>query len=89
MNPILTNEQLQAILANPEGPVRVVNPQNHETYVIVRADVYEQMERILRDEYHISDTYLAQAQSALRAGWDDPAMDEYENYDDNYKKLCQ
>lgn len=89
MNPVLTNEQIAAIQANPNGLVRVLDPQSNEAYVIVRAEVFEQMQTILKDEYHLSDTYLAQMQSALRAGWDDPAMDDYNNYDENLKKRCQ
>jgi hypothetical protein len=89
MSPVLTAEQIQAIQANPDSPVRVVDPQSNEAYVIVRADMFEQMRTILKDDYHISDTYVAQVQSALRAGWDDPAMDEYNNYDENFKKLSQ
>lgn len=89
MDPVLTFEQLQAIQAKPDGPVRVVNPQSNEAYIIVRAVVYDQMQSILKDEYQLSDTYVAQVQSAMRAGWDDPAMDDYNNYDENFKKLCQ
>ena len=68
MSPVLTTEQIQAIQANPDGPVRVVDPQSNEAYVIVRAEVFEQMRAILKDDYQISDTYVAQMQSALRAG---------------------
>ena len=89
MNPVLTSEQIQAIRANPDHPVRVVDPQSNEAYVIMRADVYEQMQSILKDEYHLSDTYVAQVQAAMRAGWDDPAMDDYNNYDENFTKLCR
>ena len=89
MDPVLTFEQLQAIQAKSDGPVRVVNPQSNEAYIIVRAVVYDQMQSILKDEYQLSDTYVAQVQSAMRAGWDDSAMDDYNNYDENFKKLCQ
>ena len=89
MDPVLTHEQIQAIQANPVGPVRVIDPKSATAYVIVRADVFEQMSRILKDDYQISDTYLAQVQSAWHAGWNDPAMDDYNNYDESLKKLCQ
>ena len=89
MNPVLTSEQIQAIQADPNVALRVIDPHNNEAYVIVRADVYEQMQLILKDEYQLRDTSVAQMRSALRAGWDDPAMDDYNNYDENYQKLCQ
>lgn len=43
----------------------------------------------MEDDFDLRDTYTAQLAAALRAGWDDPAMDEYNNYDEAYKKLCQ
>lgn len=88
MSPVLTAEQLQAIHANPNNAVRAIDPESNESYVIVRADVFEKMQQILNDDYRLSDTYVAQIQSAMRAGWSDPAMDDYNNYDDNYQKLC-
>ena len=33
------------------------------------------------DGHEISDTYAAQIESAMRAGWADPKMDEYNDYD--------
>lgn len=89
MDPVLTHEQLQAIHAKPEGPVRVVDPRTQQAYLIVRADLYEQVQQVLKDEYHLSDTYFAQVESAMRAGWDDPAMDDYNHYDENLNKSCQ
>lgn len=33
----------------------------------------------------LSDTYGAQLDSAMKAGWEDPAMDEYNDYDAHRK----
>jgi hypothetical protein len=89
MDPVLTAEQMQALQTRPGGPVRVIDPRTQQAYVLVRADHYEQLLTVLNDEYHLSDTYPAQAQSAMRAGWSDPAMDEYNDYEENLKKLCR
>jgi hypothetical protein len=32
-------------------------------------------------DYQLSDTYAAQIESAMHAGWNDPLMDEYNDYD--------
>ena len=61
----LTEQQRQE-LSGPE-PVRVRDPNTDETYVLVRADIYERMRAII-DGY------------TRRAGWDDPALDVYEQY---------
>jgi hypothetical protein len=61
----LTQQQRQE-LDGPE-PARARDPQTDQTYVLVRADVYEKMRAII-DGY------------TRRAGWDDPKMDDYEVY---------
>ena len=45
---------------------------------------YEQIkERYEDSDYDLSETYPAQMEAAMRAGWDDPAMDAYNDYDRN------
>jgi hypothetical protein len=60
----LTTEQSQALDQQPEQPARVRDPRTEQVFVLVREDVYELMQRW--------------AGSFNRAGWDDPAMDIYE-----------
>lgn len=61
------NEQQQQALDAEGIPLRVVDPRTKETYVLVRADVYDGMRRVV-DGFTRS------------AGWDDPALDKYEKY---------
>ena len=61
----LTQEQHAAL--NGESPARVRDPQTNEAYVLVRADLYERMRKIVDG-------------TTRRAGWDDPALDVYEQY---------
>lgn len=61
----LTEEQRRE-LDNRE-PVRARDPKTGDTYVLVRADVYERMRAVI-DGY------------TRRAGWDDPELDIYEQY---------
>jgi hypothetical protein len=61
----LTESQRQAM--NGESPPRIRDPQTNETFVLVRADVYERM-RMIVDGY------------TKRAEWDDPTMTAYEKY---------
>jgi hypothetical protein len=62
----LTEDQVQALQAQSNGPLRVLNPRTHEVYVLVRQEVYEQASRIL--------------DGPNRRGWDDPELDVYEEY---------
>ena len=61
-------------------PVRLIDPKTNEVFVLVRADVYERVRSLLEDDYDIRDTYPAQFAAAMRAGWGDPAMDDYDNF---------
>jgi hypothetical protein len=62
----LTQEQ-RRVLIEGDGPQTVVDPETKETYVLVRADVYERLRAIVDGV-------------SRRAGWDDPALDAYERY---------
>ena len=61
----LTLEQRQEL--DGAQPARIHDPETDQTYVLVRADVYERMRAIIDG-------------ISRRAGWDDPKMDEYEIY---------
>jgi hypothetical protein len=64
----LTPEQ-QRGLDESEVRLRVVDPRTNTTYVLVRADDYELMRKWFDGFAHSS-------------GWDDPALDVYEQYRD-------
>jgi hypothetical protein len=61
----LTPEQAQALAAAGETP-EVKDPLTQETYVLVKKELYDLM-RKWGDAFN-------------RAGWDDPALDVYEEY---------
>ena len=63
----LTEEQRRE-LGTPD-PVRVRDPETNETYVLVREDAYRKMREVIDGV-------------TRRAGWDDPALDVYEQYRD-------
>ena len=61
----LTDQQRHEM--NGESPPRVHDAKSNVTYVLVRADVYEQMRKIVDG-------------ITKRSGWDDPALDVYEQF---------
>lgn len=65
----LTAEQ-QSLLDASGTPLRFVDPRTGHVYVLVE------------DRSELADTYRAQIESAMRAGWDDPVLDEYARYDE-------
>jgi hypothetical protein len=72
----LTPEQRKE-LVRPE-PL-ALDPETQETYVLVRKDVYDRVKGLLYDdgEFPIRDAYPLMDEVAAKAGWDDPAMDIY------------
>ena len=65
--------------SNLGEPLELIDEQNHSAYVLVTADEFRRL-RLAADDT-IADTYRAQIESAMRAGWGDPVMDEYNDYD--------
>ena len=82
----LTKEQHFALESVAERPPRIVDPMTDKAYVLVQANLYDRIKSLLEDDYKLSDTYGAQMESALRAGWDDPRMDDYNDYDAHRNK---
>ena len=85
----LTEDQVLAVAAHPKDPVHLIDPNTSEVYILLRADDYERVRSLLDEDFEVCDAYAAQLASAMRAGWGDPAMDDYDNYDEAYRKLCQ
>ena len=86
----LTDEQQKALAGQSASELRLIHPQTNEAYVLVRADQYERVKEILEiEDNDLRDTYPAQIESAMRAGWSDPEMDEYDDYDANREKSCR
>jgi hypothetical protein len=76
----LTDEQRDAI-KNGDA-VHFTDPQTQLECVLVRADVFDRVRALLIDDGPLStEEKLAAIRAAgLRAGWDDPALDVYEQY---------
>jgi hypothetical protein len=82
----LTEEMRQALDAQPQVPVRVVDARTNITYVLVRADLYERVKPLLEEEeFDVRAMYPHLAKVFGPAGWDDPAMDVYNELDPRRK----
>ncbi len=75
----LPDELRTAVHAHPGEVLDLTDEQTHLAYVLVPADKFERLKTARDDE--LGDTYAAQIASAMQAGWNDPRMDEYDDYD--------
>jgi hypothetical protein len=76
----VTPDLLRAINEAGGEPLRLTDPHTNTEYVVLRAEVFDRVKHLLQNG-DLADTYSAQIESAMRAGWDDPLMDEYNHYD--------
>jgi hypothetical protein len=80
----LTSEQRKAVAQQGETPPRALDPDTHTTYVLIREKVYARIKAILGDED--GDQFTRNMNPHVmavfgREGWDDPAMDIYNDLD--------
>ena len=78
----LTEAQLHAVKLGQ--PVRIVAPEVGGECVIVRADVFDRLRSVLYDDAPLSQGEKSRllVEAGLRAGWDDPEMDVYNDRND-------
>jgi len=85
MAPKLTDEQRTAVDECGGRPVLVVDPRSNRVFYLLSQDQFSQIQTLLDvNEWDVRDTYVAQ-QEALREVWDDPALDVYNDVDDDSK----
>jgi hypothetical protein len=81
---IMPSEFRAAIEAAHGGPVEIVDGDRH--YVLIRAEFYERLKDLF-DDSPLSEQERAGLlrETGKRAGWDDPAMDAYNDLDPRRK----
>jgi hypothetical protein len=77
----ITKEQLDAA----EHGEAVVLDEDGKRFVLISGDVYDRVKKLLYDDSEWSDEELRAmlARSAEANGWNEPGMEEYDNYDEN------
>ena len=69
-----------------EVPVRVQDPTQSTTFVLLRAEVYDRFKSLFEEDPVSDEERLFQLQQfGHRAGWDDPEMDVYDELDPRQK----
>jgi hypothetical protein len=83
----LTDDLREAIKREGGSPVLLVDVTTNEQYVIMRAEQFENLKALFVDgeEFDPRELYPLMARSAAAAGWDDPEMDVYNDYDAHTK----
>jgi hypothetical protein len=87
MTPKLSDDLRAAIEEHGGEPVYIVDAKTNASYVVIRAEQYESLAALLADgeNFDPREMYPLIARSAAAAGWDDPEMDVYNDYDAHTK----
>jgi hypothetical protein len=75
----LTEQQRQAAVSRPEEPPRLVDPLTRETYVLLRADVYERLRAVVEEEYDPREAYLFVDRVMAADDVNDPTLESYQS----------
>lgn len=83
----LPDDLRHAIEKEGGSPVHLVDVATNARYVLMRAEQYENLKTLFVDdeEFDSRELYPLMAKSAAAAGWDDPEMDVYNDYDAHKK----
>jgi hypothetical protein len=77
-------KELVSVVRDAGGePVRMADPETNSEYIVVPAVVYEQLRELLGTGNALPPDARRRLllQAGLRAGWDDPEMDAYNDLD--------
>jgi hypothetical protein len=79
----IPKELQEALRASHGRPLRLTDPDTQAEYVLLQAEVYDQLQGLLYNETSLTpdERRAVLIQAGLRAGWDDPEMDVYNDLD--------
>ena len=84
----LTPEQQQALIAEPYQPLQLVDDKGTGKWYVISAEQYQAMLSVFSEtEFRPEELAPLIAQAAADAGWADPMMDDYDNYDEHRAKI--
>jgi hypothetical protein len=73
----------EAVRTSEDQPIRLTDPETNSEYVLLPADVYDQIRELFYEHSTLTpdEKRALMLQAGLRAGWDDPEMDVYNDLD--------
>ena len=74
----LTAQQLESVQHGE--PLRFVDPELRQEFVVVRADVFDRVRLLFDDSDLVPGETLPLVWQAMKADWEDPLMDIYDDH---------
>lgn len=80
----LSDQIRRALQAEQGQPVKLVDEQTERVYYVISAEQFETIQAMYdHGEFHPRELYPLISKAAAAAGWDQPVMEEYNNYDEH------
>jgi len=80
MTTTFTPEMRKALDEAGEQPLEIVDPETHQRYVLLKADVFDRIHLFFAGgPLSKEEQRFLLEQAGRRAGWDDPEMDIYDD----------
>ncbi len=79
----LPKDLQNAVRTSEDQPVRLTDPETNSEYVLLPADLYDQIRELFYEHSTLTqdEKRALMLRAGLRAGWDDPEMDVYNDLD--------
>ncbi len=73
----------EAVRTSEDQPIRLTDPETNSEYVLLPADLYDQIRELFYEHSTLTqdEKRALMLRAGLRAGWDDPEMDVYNDLD--------
>jgi hypothetical protein len=82
----ISDQQRLELQAHSGGPIEVVDEREQKLYYLISADQFNKVRALLTDdEFNPREMYPLIAKTAGAAGWNEPEMDAYDQYDEHRK----
>ena len=86
MTPQITDQIRQALAKERGKPTKIVDEKTSSVYYVISEQQFETVRALFaHGEFDPREAYPLTAKTAGEAGWDNPAMDAYDNYDEHRK----
>lgn len=83
----ISDQQRLELQSSDGPPVPVVDEQTQKVYYLISSEQYEKVRALLvAEDFDPREAYPLIAKTAGEAGWNDPAMDAYDHYDEHRAK---
>lgn len=73
----------EAVRTSKDQPIRLTDPETNSEYVLLPAELYDQARELFYEHSTLTQDEKSRLmlQAGLRAGWDDPDLDVYNDMD--------